>query len=84
MTRFEIESIPREGAYLRAAVYCAVHGGDGREVDDLHGTLEVRVLHDLACTGGIAADDAAAAQVQHIAAILLRTCTHTLSGRSQL
>lgn len=62
----------------------AVHGGDGREVDDLHVTLEVRVLHDLASAGGVAADDAAAAQVQHVAPVFLHPNTRAVRGNCVL
>lgn len=62
-------------AHLGGAVDGAVHGGDGGEVDNLHLALEVGVAHDLARRSGMHAQHLAVAQVQHIAAIQLRTCT---------
>ena len=50
----------------------AVHGRDGREVDDLHVAAEVAVAHDLPRRVRMHADDAAVAQVEHVAAIQLR------------
>ena len=59
-------------ARLAAAVHRAVHGRDGREVDDLHVAAEVAVAHDLARRVRMHADDAAVAQVEHVAAVQLR------------
>jgi len=62
----------RVQARLAAAVHRAVHRRDGREVDDLHVAAEVAVAHDLARRVRVHADDAAVAQVEHVAAVQLR------------
>ena len=49
----------------------AVHAGDGVEGDGLHVPGEAREAHDLARRLGVHADDAAVAQIQDVAAVLL-------------
>lgn len=50
----------------------AIHGRDGREVDNLHLALEVRVAHNLPRSRRMHAQHLAVAQVQHVAAVQLR------------
>lgn len=58
-------------AHLTAAVYCAVHGCDGREVYHLHIPLEMRVPHNLTCSAGVHTDDSSVAKVEHVTAVQL-------------
>lgn len=51
----------------------SIHGGDGSEVDHLHLTLEVGVADNLARCGRVHAQHLAISQIQHIAAIQLRS-----------
>lgn len=48
----------------------AVHAGDVAEIDDPHVALEAVALDDLARAAGVHADDAAVAQVEHVAGVL--------------
>ena len=66
-------------AHLRGAVHGAIHGRDGREVDDLHVAVEVRAAHDLARRVCVHAQHLAVAQVQYVAAVQLRGQGRTLS-----
>ena len=50
----------------------AIHAGDGVKGDGLHVPGEAREAHDLARRFGVHADDAAVAQVQDVAAVLLQ------------
>ena len=54
------------------AVAGAVHAGDGVEGNGLHVPGELRAAHDLARRLGVHADDAAVAQVENVAPILLQ------------
>lgn len=51
----------------------SIHGGDGSEVDHLHLTLEVGVADNLARCGRVHAQHLAISQIQHVAAIQLRS-----------
>ena len=64
----------RDAAHDRGgAVAGAVHAGDGVEGDGLHVPGELRAAHDLARRLGVHADDAAVAQVEDVAPVLLHT-----------
>lgn len=66
---------------LRGAVHRAVHGGDGAVVDALHVAEKVGRLHDLARRLHVHRDDALAAQVEAVAAILLPGVMGAGNGR---